>query len=84
MKTLETENLRYFSCINAVLYNGIQLGLYTSGVATGGQGGQSTPLDSEKIAKNREKEGEIKKKRGKFGKKSGKRGKIGAVLSLCP
>ena len=58
-----------------------------SGIATGGS---SAPLDSEKFAKNWEKEGENQEKQEKEGKnqekeeKSGKRGKIGKVLSLCP
>ena len=47
-------------------------------VAMGGRGrGQSATPDSEKIAKNREKEGENQEK-------TGKGGKIGKVLSLCP
>ena len=49
----------------------------SSGVATWGQ--SATP-DSEKFAKNREKEG----KTGKIGKKSGRKGKNREVLSLCP
>ena len=36
-----------------------------SGVATGGQGGQSAPPDSENFAKNQGKEGEIGKNREK-------------------
>ena len=43
-----------------------------SGVATGGQGGQSATPDSEKFAKNQEKEGknqEKSEKRGRIGKK---------------
>ena len=84
MKTLETENLRYFSCINAVLYNGIQQGLYTSGVATGGQGGQSTPLDSEKITKNREKR-EKSRKRGENSEKNWeKEEKSGRFFHFAP
>ena len=48
-----------------------------SGVATGGsRGGQSTTLDSEKIAKNREK----RKKSGKILKKEEKSGRIGKNL----
>ena len=46
-----------------------------SGVATGGAGGQSATPDSEKNAKNREKEGKIRKnreKRGEIGKKGQK------------
>ena len=56
-----------------------------SGIAaTGGQGGQSAPLDSEKFAKNQEEEGENQQKVGKRGKKLGKRGKIRKVLSVRP
>ena len=54
-----------------------------SGVATGGQWGQSATPDGEKFAKNREKRGKIRtngEKRGKIGKK---RQKSGKVLSLC-
>ena len=40
-----------------------------SGVATGGHGGQSATPDSEKCAKNREKEGKILKKEEKSGRK---------------
>ena len=43
--------------------------IYISGVATGGQVGQSATSDSEKFAKNREKEGKNREKRGKIGKK---------------
>ena len=43
-----------------------------SGVASTGQGGQSVPLDSEKITKNQEKEGKNFKKLGKTGRKSRK------------
>ena len=44
-------------------------GLGVSGVATGGQGGVGFPLDSKKIAKNWEKEGDnLKKKKEKEGK----------------
>ena len=43
--------------------------------------GAECPFDSEKIAKNRGKEGENQEKNGK---KSGKGEKIGKVLSLCP
>ena len=43
-----------------------------SGIATGSQGG---PLDSEKFAKNWEKEGETHEKDGKNQEKEGKSGK---------
>ena len=46
----------------------------------GGQEGQSATPDSEKIAKNREKEGKIRKKR----KNREEKAKIGKFLSLCP
>ena len=58
--------------------------LLYSGVATGGSRGQSATPDSEKFAKNLEKEG---KKSGKIGKERKNReenAKIGKVLSLCP
>ena len=41
----------------------------SSGVATGGQGGQSAIPDSEKFAKNWGKEGKIRKKEEKSGRK---------------
>ena len=50
----------------------------------GGARGAECPLDSEKIAKNWEKEGENQEKLGKRGKNSGEKGKIRKVLSLCP
>ena len=48
----------------------------SSGIATGGQGGQSATPDSKKFAKNREKEGENWEKRGKLGRKRQKSGRF--------
>ena len=58
--------------------------LLYSGVATGGQGGQSATPDSEKFAKNLEKEGNNQEKSGKKRKNREEKVKIGKVLSLCP
>ena len=43
--------------------------IVSSGVATGGSRGQSVPLDSETIPKNREKSEKIRKKEEKSGRK---------------
>ena len=65
----------YESTFNSVVARPYQHKSWVSGVATGGLRGQSAPLDSEKFAKNWEKEGESQEKSGKRGKKSGKRWK---------
>ena len=45
--------------------NGTKLHGRCSGIATGGSGGRVPPLDSEKFAKNREKEQKVRKKQEK-------------------
>ena len=52
-------------------------------LTTGGQVGQSAPLDSEKFAKNREKEGENKEKGGKERKNWEKEEKSGRFFHLA-
>ena len=58
--------------------------LLYSGVATGGSRGQSATPDSEKFAKNLEKEGKKSGKIGKERKNREEKAKIGKVPSLCP
>ena len=69
------ENGSFFRCCKYVI--GLlwrsSIWNFLSGLATrGGKGRQSATPDSEKIAKNQEKEGKIRKKEGK----SGRKGKI--------
>ena len=50
----------------------------------GGQGGQSATLDSEKIAKNWEKEGQNQENTGKEGKNQEKEEKLGRFFHFAP
>ena len=55
-----------------------------SGVATGGQGGQSATPDSEKTCKNSAKRGENREKSGKIEENSGKWQKSGRFFHFTP
>ena len=55
-----------------------------SGVATGGQGGQIVPLDSQKFAKTREKKEENQEKSEKRGENREKEEKSGRFFHFAP
>ena len=46
----------------------MEVAIHPSGVATGGQGGQSAPLTVKNFSKNQEKEGENQEKEEKLGR----------------
>ena len=64
-RTVGCNDIYLYSELNSELK--LPIGLQSSGVATGVARGQSATPDSEKFAKNREKEGKIGKKSGKSG-----------------